>query len=155
MKIITSLAVISILVEDQDEALRFYTEKLGLEKRADVTFGPGMRWLTVAPKSQKKPEIALAIPDASLHGTQGNQRGTERNDEGISRNISGVFDTDDCCKWYSTLLSRGVKFVSPPTKQLYGTEAVFEDPYGNMFSLLEPSPEAYSMFDKHRVGSAA
>lgn len=153
MKTITSLAVISILVEDQDAALRFYTEKLGLEKRADVTFGPGMRWLTVAPKSQKKPEIALAIPDASLYATQRVQKGMEQ--QGISRNISGVFDTDDCCKMYSTLLSRGVKFVSPPTKQLYGTEAVFEDPYGNMFSLLEPSPEAYSMFDKYRVGSAA
>ena len=153
MKTITSLAVISILVEDQDEALRFYTEKLGLEKRADVTFGPGMRWLTVAPKSQKKPEIALAIPDASLYTAHKIQKGMPY--QGISRNISGVFDTDDCRKMYSTLLSRGVKFVSPPTKQLYGTEAVFEDPYGNMFSLLEPSPEAYSMFEKHKVGSAA
>src|SRR5436309_15530635 len=120
MKIITSLAVISILVEDQDEALRFYTEKLGLEKRADVTFGPGMRWLTVAPKSQKKPEIALAIPDASLYTAHRIQKGMQ--DQGISRNISGVFDTDDCCKMYSTLLARGVKFVSPPTNQLYGTE---------------------------------
>jgi len=155
MKTTTPLAIISILVEDQDEALHFYTEKLGLEKRADVTFGPGMRWLTVAPKSQKRPEIALAIPDASLYGTQKIQKGTEPEDQGISRNISGVFDTDDCCKMYNTLLSRGVKFVSPPTKQLYGTEAVFEDPYGNMFSLLEPSPEAYSMFEKLRIGTAA
>jgi len=157
MKTITPLAIISILVEDQDEALHFYTEKLGLEKRADVTFGPGMRWLTVAPKSQKRPEIALAIPDASLYGTQKIQKGTEPEDQGISRNISGVFDTDDCCKMYSTLLSRGVKFVSPPTKQLYGTEAVFEDPYGNMFSLLEPSPEACSMFETPgtKVGTAA
>ena len=155
MKTTTPLAIISILVEDQDEALHFYTEKLGLEKRADVTFGPGMRWLTVAPKSQKRPEIALAIPDASLYGTQKIQKGTEPEDQGISRNISGVFDTDDCCKMYSILLSRGVKFVSPPTKQLYGTEAVFEDPYGNMFSLLEPSPEAYSMFEKLRIGTAA
>jgi predicted enzyme related to lactoylglutathione lyase len=56
---------------------------------------------------------------------------------------------------YTTLLARGVKFVSPPTKQLYGTEAVFEDPYGNKFSLLEPSPEAYSMFEGARVGTAA
>jgi len=155
MKTTTPLAIISILVEDQDEALHFYTEKLGLEKRADVTFGPGMRWLTVAPQSQKRPEIALAIPDASLYGTQKIQKGTEPEDQGISRSISGVFDTDDCCKMYSTLLSRGVKFVSPPTKQLYGTEAVFEDPYGNMFSLLEPSPEAYSMFEKLRIGTAA
>jgi len=152
MKKKTPLAIISILVEDQDEALRFYTEKLGLEKRADVTFGAGLRWLTVAPKSQKRPEIALAIPDTSLYCPSGRMQ-TQR--VHVSQDVSGVFDTDDCCKMYTTLLSRGVKFVSPPTKQLYGTEAVFEDPYGNMFSLLEPSPEAYSMFEKHRVGTAA
>ena len=151
MKKTTQLAIIPILVKDQDEALRFYTEKLGLEKRSDVTFGPGMRWLTVAPKSQRRPEIALAIPDASLYGTQSMQIRTSHAAQGIS----GVFDTDDCCKMYNTLLSRGVRFVSPPTKQLYGTEAVFEDPYGNLFSLLEPSPEAYSMFQAHRVGTAA
>jgi predicted enzyme related to lactoylglutathione lyase len=151
MKKKTPLAVISILVGDQDEALSFYTEKLGLEKRADVTFGPGLRWLTVAPKSQKRPEIALARVDASLY------RPGRMQTQGIhvSQGVSGVFDTDDCCKMYTTLLSRGVRFVSPPTKQLYGTEAVFEDPYGNMFSLLEPSPEAYSMFENHRVGTAA
>jgi len=151
MKTITPLAIISILVEDQDEALRFYTEKLGLEKRADVTFGPGMRWLTVAPKGHKKPEIALAKPDASLYNTQRIPKILGGTDQGIN----GVFDTDDCCKMYSTLLSRGVKFLSPPIKQLYGTEAVFEDPYGNMFALLEPSPEAYSMFEHVMVGTAA
>lgn len=151
MKNPTPLAIIPILVEDQDEALRFYTEKLGLEKRADVTFGPGMRWLTVAPKSQKRPEIALAKPDASLHATRRIPIQASHSGQGIS----GVFDTGDCCKMYSTLLARGVKFVSPPTKQLYGMEAVFEDPYGNMFALLEPSPEAYSMFENHRVGTAA
>ena len=50
---ITSLARVTILVKDQDEALKFYLEKLGLEKRDDNTFGPGMRWLTVAPKGQE------------------------------------------------------------------------------------------------------
>ena len=151
MKTTTPLAIISILVEDQDEALLFYTEKLGLEKRADVIFGPGMRWLTVAPKGHKRPEIALAKPDASLSNTQSIQKMLERTGQGIN----GVFDTDDCCKMYGTLLSRGVKFLSPPTKQMYGTEAVFEDPYGNMFALLEPSPEAYSMFEGPKVGTAA
>ena len=54
MKKITQLAIIPILVADQDEALRFFTEKLELEKRADMIYGPGLRWLTVAPKGQKK-----------------------------------------------------------------------------------------------------
>jgi len=143
MKRVPSLAIIPVVVADQDEALSFYIEKLGLEKRADVTFAPGMRWLTVAPKGQRKPEIALAQPEAPLLNVQ-----TQSNHEAIGRlghGITCVFDTDDCCKMYATLLARGIKFLSPPTKQLYGMEAVFEDPYGNAFSLLEPSPEAYAM----------
>ena len=152
---ITKLNHVSVFVLNQDSAYDFYINKLGFKVHTDAPMGPGMRWLTVAPKSQKRPEIALAIPDTSLYGTQKIQKGAEPDDQGISRDISGVFDTDDCCKMYNTLLSRGVKFVSPPTKQLYGTEAVFEDPYGNKFSLLEPSPEAYSLFEKRRVGTAA
>src|SRR5438067_13644366 len=114
MKKTTPLAIISILVEDQDEALRFYTEKLGLEKSADATYGPGLRWLTVAPRGQQKPEIALAKPDASLYSRQRNQEVTEPGEQGVA----WVFDTEDCCKMYCTLLARGVKFVHPPTKQL-------------------------------------
>src|SRR5207248_9022462 len=101
MKIITSLAVISILVEDQDEALGFYTEKLGLEKRADVTFGPGMRWLTVAPCGQRKPEIALAKSEASVPGSQLIQTSREGTG-GFGRGITCIFDTDACCKMYRT-----------------------------------------------------
>src|SRR5436853_6102868 len=151
MKIITSLAVISILVEDQDEALSFYTEKLGLEKRADVTYGLGMRWLTVAPKGQQRPEIALAKPDPTLHGVHRLQGLKGR----VEQDIAWVFDTEDCSKMYITLLSRGVQFLSPPTRQLYGMEALFADPFGNVFSLLEPSQDAYSMFGNFRIGTAA
>jgi len=153
MKKITQLAIISILVADQDEALRFYTEKLELEKRADVMLGPGLRWLTVAPKGQKKPEIALAKPDPSLLGIhiQNNRAHVGR----YSQYVACVFATDDCCQMYHTLLSRGVTFLSPPTKNVYGTEAVFEDPYGNVFSLLEPSPGAQSAYRNHGIGTAA
>ena len=151
MKTRTSLSIISILVEDQEAALHFYTEKLGLEKRADVTYGPGMRWLTVAPTGQRRPEIALARLDTSLQNVAAIQQNRDR----TGQVISGIFDTDDCCKMYTTLLARGVTFLHPPTKQIYGMEAVFEDPYGNLFSLLEPSPEAYSMFKHARIGTAA
>lgn len=151
MKTRTSLSIISVLVGDQEAALRFYTEKLGLEKRADVTYGPGMRWLTVAPLSQRRPEIALARLDTTLQNAAAIQPGRGQ----VGQVISGVFDTQDCGKMYATLLARGVKFLRPPTMQIYGLEAVFEDPYGNLFSLLEPSPEAYSMFKNMRVGTAA
>src|SRR5579863_1648841 len=151
MKIQTQLAIIPVLVADQDEALCFYMEKLGLEKRSDVTYAPGMRWLTVGPKGQRKPELALTQLDTALHGEDKVRELLRRN----NKVMNGVFDTDDCCTMYLTLLARGVKFVCPPTKQLYGTEAIFEDPYSNVFSLLEPSTEAYSMFKHTGIGTAA
>src|SRR6266496_1925421 len=151
MKLKTQLTMVPILVRDQDEALYFYTEKLGLEKRTDVTFGAGMRLLTVAPKDQKKPEIALAKPDETLHNTDRINELMEH----IGQGAPWIFDTDDCRKTYETLLARGVKFVRGPTKQFYGVEAVFEDPFGNTFSLLEASPEARSLFENRSVGTAA
>src|SRR5690242_17340512 len=141
MKLKTQLTMVPILVRDQDEALYFYTEKLGLEKRTDVIFGAGMRLLTVAPKNQKKPEIALAKPDETLH----NPERIHELMEHIGQGAPWIFDTADCRKAYETLSARGVKFVSEPTKQFYGIEAVFEDPSGNTFSLLEASPEARSL----------
>ena len=67
---ITNLAIVTIFVRDQDEALSFYTEKLGLEKRSDNTFGPGIRWLTVAPAGQREVEIVLLKPDEIMHGEE-------------------------------------------------------------------------------------
>ncbi len=145
MKLKTQLAVVSVLVKDQDEALDFYTKKLGLEKRMDVTFGPGLRLVTVAARGQKKPEIALARPDAALHGP-------ERVQELMEHAVQcqpWIFVTDDCCKTYELLRARGVRFVREPTRELYGIEAIFEDPSGNAFSLLEGS------LKDRRVGTAA
>src|SRR5947208_2458809 len=149
MRLTTQLAVISVLVENQDEALKFYTEKLGLEKRADITFGPGMRLLTVAAKGLQKPVIALARPDATLHGAERVKELMQRPDQ------PWIFDTDDCWKAYTALRERGVNFVSIPTKQLYGIEATFEDPYGNTFILLEAAPEVRLQLKQYSVGTAA
>ena len=151
MKVITPLAVISVLVKDQDEALAFYTEKLGLEKRTDIIYAPGLRWLTVAPKGQRKPELALARPSVSWHSEEYIREVMER----IRQGPLWVFDTEDCRKSYEELLTRGVKFISTPTKQLYGVEALFEDLDGNTFSLLEPFPGAHSMFLNRWAGTAA
>jgi catechol 2,3-dioxygenase-like lactoylglutathione lyase family enzyme len=151
MKLKTQLAVVSVFVKDQDEALHFYTEKLGLEKRMDVTFGPGLRLLTVASRGQKKPEIALAKPDAALHSAEHIQELMEH----TVQSKPWIFVTDDCHKTYEMLLVRGVRFVREPTRELYGIEAIFEDPSGNTFSLLEASPEASSLLKNRRVGTAA
>jgi predicted enzyme related to lactoylglutathione lyase len=151
MKLTTHLAVIPVMVTDQEEALAFYTEKLGLEKRTDMVLAPGLRFLTVATKGQKKPEIALAKPDESRQNASQPMVLPARRD----RASAWIFMTDDCCKAYETLLARGVKFVTAPVKQFYGTEAIFEDPYGNVFMLLEASPKARSLFRNRCVGKAA
>ena len=129
---INRLSVVTILVGDQEEALTFYTKKLGLEKRADETFdleGRKMRWLTVAPKGQLHPEIYLALPfspdQTDLIGT----------------NTPWSFLTDDCQRDYEALQENGVNFVQSPAERPWGMEAVFQDPYGNPFSLLEPHEE--------------
>lgn len=151
MEFTTQIAVISVLVSNQEEALTFYTEKLGLEKRLDMEFGPGLRFLTVAPRGQERPEIALAKPDELWHSDEQiqalwMQRGKQE---------PWIFDTDDCHRAYETLLARGVKFLGAPSRQVYGTEAMFEDPYGNTFVLLEAAPKARALFKNRRVGSAA
>ncbi len=131
---IGSLSRVTILVRDQEEALKFYTEKLGLEKRADGTFGPGIRWLAVAAKGQSEPEIVLQKPNPMIHG----EEGAKALDSRIGQGTTWVFTTDDCAKTYEELQSRGVVFSSPPQQRPYGLEAIFEDLYGNAFSLVQP-----------------
>jgi predicted enzyme related to lactoylglutathione lyase len=152
MKINTPVAVIAVLVDDQEEALRFYTQKLGMEKRTDVTFGPGLRLLTVAPRGQQKPEIALATPDVKRLGEEHIRSIRTRHSK---QTMPWIFDTDNCREAYEMLIARGVNFVSEPARQPYGLEAIFEDPYGNAFVLLEPAPEVRAWFERHQRGSAA
>ncbi len=131
---IKRLARVTILVRDQDEALWFYTEALGLEKRTDLALEPGMRWLTVAPKDQNDLEIVLQKPSPEMHGEEGAKKMLEQ----VGKGTTWVFYTDDCRAEYEVLRSRGVRFTSSPQEQPYGTEAVFVDLYGNSFSLLQP-----------------
>jgi predicted enzyme related to lactoylglutathione lyase len=131
--LITRLGQVTVIVKDQEEALRFYTEKLGLVKRADDSSLPGFRWLTVSPKDQKLPEIVLQKPGPPFHDDETARELLER----VGKNPTWVFNTDDCRKDYETMKSRGVNFVAEPESKPYGIEALFEDLYGNMYSLLE------------------
>jgi predicted enzyme related to lactoylglutathione lyase len=120
------LSLVTIFVRDQDEALRFYTEKLGFEKRADdVQTVPSFRWLTVGPKDQKEPEFVLL---KAIEKEQVDQ---------IGKQSHMGFNTDDCRRTYETLKARGVKFTSPPEDVGYGIQALFEDLYGNEYVLIE------------------
>ena len=132
---IDQLRIVTIVVEDQAEAHAFYTETLGFETRSDETFGPGIRWLTVAPPGQSEVEILLQQPDPAQHG----EEGAEALAALVGRNPTWSFHTNDLDGTYEELRSAGVTFVSNPADRPYGREAVFEDLYGNRFSLLEPA----------------
>ncbi len=131
---INKLAVVTLLVRDQEEALKFYTEKLGFDKRQDQAFGPGMRWLTVAPQKQTEVEITLLQPNPMMHGEARAREMLAM----VGKQPAWSYRTDDCQKEYETLRARGVKFTQEPREQPYGLEAVFEDLYGNSYSLLQP-----------------
>ena len=124
------IAHVALVVRDYDEAIAFYTEKLGFELVEDTPLQPGKRWVVVAPPGGIGTSILLA---------------RAANDEQLSRvgNQTGgrVFlflETNDFRRDYAALRSRGVVFVRPPSEEPYGTVAVFEDLYGNKWDLIEP-----------------
>ena len=129
---ITRLTLVTILVPDQEEALRWFTNVLGLEKRQDSSFGAGARWLVVAPSGQMDFGIVLQKPEPALHGQE---RAVEMAKQ-IGHGTTWVFRADDLESTYATLKDRGVKFLNPPVKQPWGHQAIFEDPYGNRYALM-------------------
>ena len=137
---IEQLSHVSVYVLDQEEALRFYRDKLGLEVRADNTMGGGFRWLTVAPKAQPKLELALM---AVIEGPMMSADTAAQLRELIRKGTFGVgvFETSDCRGTYEELKAKGVEFQAPPTERFYGIEAVGKDNSGNWFTLIQrPKP---------------
>lgn len=132
---VIKLANIALIVRDQDEALKFYTEVLGFEKRTDYLSGGsgGTRWVTVAPKGQQGVEIVLFKP-----GQYENPQLTYDLMAQCGRQSHWVFETDDCRRDYLDWMGKGVKFRGTPEDVPWGVQVVFEDLYGNQFVLLEP-----------------
>lgn len=125
-------------VHDQDEALAFYTEKLGMEVRADVTLAElgDFRWLTVGPPGQEDISIALmAIPGPPVFEAE-TKRGIE---DLLAKGVVGsVFlTTDDCQATYEELAARGVEFTETPEQRPYGIDCGFRDPSGNSLRLTQ------------------
>lgn len=136
---INKLTVATIWVTDQNEALRFYTEKLGFEIRADVTKGT-YRWLTVGLKSQPDIEFQLSALKPGGHLTQ---EEVDHLADLVKAGKMGVgpWKTDDCYKTYETLKEKGVEFLQPPTDRPYGIiEAIFKDNSGNVMVLSQDKP---------------
>jgi predicted enzyme related to lactoylglutathione lyase len=125
----------TIYVADQDRAKAFYSEKLGLEVRDDVTLG-NFRWLTVAPKTQPDACMILFPIAAGTMMTEAQARALrELLEAGVLG--GGVLETDDLDRDYEALRARGVKFLREPKQMPYGYEALFADDSGNFFSLTQ------------------
>src|SRR5918997_6818271 len=126
------LATTQVWVHDQDEALAFYTRKLGFEVREDVTV-PEMgdfRWLTVSPPGQEDVSIVLmAIPGAPVM----DEESAEQTRTLMAKGFAGTvfLTTDDCRASYEELRARGVEFSEEPEERPYGIDSGFRDPSGN------------------------
>ena len=133
---ITSLAISQIFVLDQDQALDFYVGKLGLEVSNDVDLG-FMRWLTVRVPGEDR-EILLERP-----GPPGYDPATaESVREMVTKGASGgtlFFNTDDAYAAHSELKAKGVELAEEPTRQSYGIDFGFRDPFGNNIRIAQRS----------------
>jgi len=120
---------IALLVRNYDEAIAFYTGTLGFDLLEDSDLGGGKRWVLVAPPGSAGTSLLLARAVASEQSSRvGNQTGGR---------VFLFLHTDDFWRDYHALTARKVKFVRGPKKQPYGTVAVFEDLYGNLWDLIE------------------
>lgn len=126
------IALISLVVKDYDEAIEFYTTKLNFRLLEDTSLNETKRWVVVAPNGNGTCGILLAkAATVEQNAVVGNQTGGR---------VFLFLNTDDFERDYQHLLDQGIKFVRPPSKEEYGTVAVFADLYGNLWDLIEPLP---------------
>jgi catechol 2,3-dioxygenase-like lactoylglutathione lyase family enzyme len=132
------LTHVNVWVHDQDEALAFYTEKLGLELRDDVTV-PEMgnfRWLTVGLPGQSDAALTLmAVPGPPVFDADTREQLKALVAKGAAGGL--FFSTDDCQATYEELKGRGVEFTEEPSQRPYGIDAAFRDPSGNNVRMVQ------------------
>jgi uncharacterized glyoxalase superfamily protein PhnB len=135
------IATAQLWVHDQDEALDFWTNKVGMEVRADVTL-PEMgdfRWLTVGPPGQNDVDIVLmAIPGPPVLDDETAKEVRTLMSKGFAGTV--FLTTEDCQKSYEELAARGVEFTEKPEERPYGIDAGFRDPSGNSVRLTQVRP---------------
>jgi catechol 2,3-dioxygenase-like lactoylglutathione lyase family enzyme len=135
-QVIERLSHTTVFVLDQDEALKFYRDRLGFEVHTDATLDGGFRWLTVHPKTQPDLEIVLmkiaAGPMWDAAAAAAVRQLVEKGTFSI-----GVFETADCHATYKELKAKGVEFRGPPEERFYGIEVIGKDNSGNWFSMTQ------------------
>jgi catechol 2,3-dioxygenase-like lactoylglutathione lyase family enzyme len=126
---VQTIGYIALVVRDYDEALAFYTEKLNLKLIEDTQLTKDKRWVLIAPPGSRGTNLLLARAATAEQETRvGNQTGGR---------VFLFLHTDDFWRDYEEMRKRNVKFVRPPSEEPYGTVAVFEDLYGNLWDLLQ------------------
>ncbi len=124
------IAHFALVVADYDDAIAFYVNKLNFDLIEDTVLSETKRWVLVAPKGSSETAILLAkAANDEQQSRVGNQTGGR---------VFMFLYTDDFWRDYKNMQEKGIKFVREPFQEIYGTVAVFEDLYGNLWDLLEP-----------------
>ncbi|EHK58164.1 VOC family protein [Allomesorhizobium alhagi] len=129
---VRKIATVALVVADYDEAIAWYTQKLGFHLVQDVDLGGGKRWVTVGPaEGGAGAHLLLARADGDKQRSHvGDQTGGR---------VFLFLETDNFFRDYKAMLARGVEFREESRREAYGTVAVFADLYGNLWDLIEPS----------------
>ena len=125
------IAQITLVVNDYDKAITFYTEKLNFILIEDTKLSETKRWVRIKPRGSSEFCLLLAKADSEEQKSRvGNQTGGR---------VFLFLYTDDFWRDYNDMQDKKINFVRPPVKEIYGTVAVFEDLYGNLWDLIEPA----------------
>jgi catechol 2,3-dioxygenase-like lactoylglutathione lyase family enzyme len=126
---VQTLGYVALVVRNYDEALAFFTQKLGFTVVEDTALGHGKRWVLVRPPNSQGTSLLLAQAATAEQASRiGNQTGGR---------VFLFLHTDDFWRDYREMKARGIKFREAPREEAYGTVAVFEDLYGNKWDLLQ------------------
>jgi catechol 2,3-dioxygenase-like lactoylglutathione lyase family enzyme len=128
---IQSLGAVTILVPNYDEGLAFFRDVLGFTVLEDTLLGPSKRWVVVAPSRGAGAALVLAVPS--------DERQTTRVGDQTGGRVGFILHTSDFRSDYEALLTRGVSFLETARREPYGLVAVFIDPWGGKWDLLQPA----------------
>ena len=123
------IATVALVVADYDEAIAWYTQKLGFTLFDNIDFGGGKRWVTVGPANGGVRLLLAQASDKAQQGRIGDQTGGR---------VFLFLETDDFARDHAAMLAAGVAFREPPRHEAYGSVAVFADLYGNLWDLIQP-----------------
>ena len=126
-----SLAAVTVLVPDYDDGLAFFRGVLGFAVLEDTPLSPTKRWVVVAPSQGRGAALVLAVP--------GDERQRARVGDQVGGRVGFFLHSDNFWGDYENLLKRGVNFLEKPRREPYGLVAVFADPWGGKWDLLEPA----------------